>query len=132
MKEAISKKQLRKFGLLIGIGFPILIGWLLPTLTGHELIEWTLGVGVTSTLVSLLKPKLLCFPYLLCREMLGTLNSISISILLSIAYLFLIIPISLLTKLLGYDPLKRKFNEKNSYKEQKHQYKPISQRPYKS
>ena len=31
-KETISKKQLRKFGLLIGFGFPILIGWLLPVL----------------------------------------------------------------------------------------------------
>ena len=32
MKETISKKQLRDFGLLIGFGFPILIGWLLPAL----------------------------------------------------------------------------------------------------
>ena len=126
MKEAISKKQLREFGLLIGFGFPILINWLLPSLTGHELRAWSLGVGVTSTLVGFFKPKLLYFPYLLCRETWRTFNSLAMNILLSMTYLFLITPISLIAKLLGYDPLKRKFNETNSYREPKHKYQTIS------
>ena len=36
MKDTVTKKQLREFGLLIGFGFPILIGWLLPSIFGHE------------------------------------------------------------------------------------------------
>ena len=46
MKETISKKQLRDFGLLIGLGFPILIGWLIPLLFGHEFRTWTMWIGV--------------------------------------------------------------------------------------
>jgi len=122
MKETISKKQLREFGLLIGFGFPLLIGWLLPVLAGHGFSAWTLGVGVISTSIGFLKPKLLCLPYLFCREIWSNFNSLLMNILLSVTYLFLIIPISLATKLLGYDPLKRKLNETNSYRELKHQY----------
>ena len=125
MKETISKKQLRKFGLLIGFGFPMLIGWLLPVLFGYDLRVWTLGVGITITLVGFLIPKQLYFPYLFCREICSNFNSLSMNIILSITYLLLIIPISLIAKILGYNPLKRKFNEANSYRETKHKHQII-------
>ena len=35
MKKIISKNELRDFGLLIGLAFPTLIGWLIPLITGH-------------------------------------------------------------------------------------------------
>jgi len=124
MKETISRKQLREFGLHIGFGFPILIGWLIPAIAGHGFREWTLGVGITSMLVGLLKPRLLCIPYLLYKEIWNTFYSPSMTILLSITYLFLIIPISLIIKLLGYDPLKRKLNDTNSYREPKQRTTP--------
>ena len=42
-----SKKQLRKFGLLVGFLFPFLIGWLLPTIFDHEIRLWTIYLGLT-------------------------------------------------------------------------------------
>ena len=45
MQEIISKKELQEFGLLIGIGFPLFIGLLIPTLTGHGFKAWTLWIG---------------------------------------------------------------------------------------
>ena len=57
MKETISKKQLRDFGFLIGLGFPILIGWLIPALTGHGLRVWTLWVGFPGLIIGLTSPR---------------------------------------------------------------------------
>ena len=59
----ISKKQLREFGLLIGFGFPILIGWLLPSLFGHEFRAWTLWVGFPGLILGLVAPWLLYYHY---------------------------------------------------------------------
>ena len=46
MKESISKKQLREFGLLIGLGIPIVIGWGIPAIGGHMFRFWTLWIGI--------------------------------------------------------------------------------------
>ena len=63
MKETITKKQLLEFGLLIGFGFPILIGWLLPSIFGHEFRAWTLWIGVPGLILGLTAPRLLYYPY---------------------------------------------------------------------
>ena len=59
MKESISKKQLREFGFLIGFGFPIIIGWILPGIGGHPFRLWPLLVGVPSLIIGIIKPYLL-------------------------------------------------------------------------
>ena len=59
MKEIISKKKLLEFGLLIGFGFPLLIGWLIPALTGHGFRAWTLWVGFLGLLIEMTSPLLL-------------------------------------------------------------------------
>jgi len=46
MKNNVSNKQLRDFGLLIGFGFPLIIGWFIPYVTGHEFRIWSLLVGL--------------------------------------------------------------------------------------
>ena len=63
MKESITKKQLREFGLLIGIAFPILIGWILPATAGHGFKIWTLWVGLPGLILGLTAPGLLFLPY---------------------------------------------------------------------
>ena len=42
----ITKKQLREFGLVIGFGFPIIIGWIIPFLSGHSFRAWSLYLGL--------------------------------------------------------------------------------------
>ena len=63
MRTSISKKQLRQFGFLIGFGFPILIGWLIPVITGHLFRSWSLWVGCPALILGILKPSLLSYPY---------------------------------------------------------------------
>ena len=105
MNKFIDKRQLIEFGLLIGFGFPLLIGWLLPTILGHPFRLWTLSVSLFSVFSLLWKPTLLRYPYrfwMALGHILGWLNS---RILLSIIFIFMVIPISIIMKTLGHDPL---------------------------
>ena len=63
MKEIISKKQLRDFGLFIGFGFPLLIGWLLPAIVGHRFRPWTLLIGLLAFIFGITSPRMLYYPY---------------------------------------------------------------------
>jgi len=56
MQEEISKKQLREFGLLLGLGYPIIIGWLIPAIWGHFFKSWTLWIGIPSLILGVFSP----------------------------------------------------------------------------
>ena len=119
MKETISKKQLREFGFLIGIGFPLLIGWLLPAIAGHGLKAWTFLIGVPSFIIGFTAPRLLHYPFkgwMLLGHALGWLNS---KIILSLVFIFVLQPISLIMRLTGYDPLKVRRKGEKTYRENK-------------
>ena len=117
MKETISKKQLREFGLFIGFGFPILIGWLLPSLFKHEFRVWTLWVGIPGLILGLTAPRLLHYPYkgwMVLGHALGWVNS---HIILGLVFIFVLQPIAFIMRLTGYDPLRRRRKGEKSYRE---------------
>ena len=117
MNEIISKKQLREFGLLIGFGFPILLGWLLPSLFGHGLRAWTLWVGVPGLILGLTAPRLLKYPYkgwITLGHVLGWVNS---HIILGLVFIFVLQPIAYIMRLTGYDPLRRRRKGEKTYRE---------------
>ena len=53
-KKQISKKMLKDFGILIGLGFPLIIGFIIPFISGHSFRIWTLFFGITSLILSYL------------------------------------------------------------------------------
>ena len=117
MKETISRKQLREFGLLVGLGFPLLIGWLLPSLFGHEFRAWTLWVGIPGLALSLTVPRLLHYPYkgwMVLGHSLGWINS---HIILGLIFIVVLQPIAYVMRLRGYDPLRRRQKGGKSYRE---------------
>ena len=117
MKTSISKKQLRQFGFLLGFGFPIIIGWLIPTITGHLFRSWTLWVGCPALILGILKPSLLSYPYkgwMALGLALGWINS---KLILGLVYLIILQPIAILMKIFGYDPLRKKKSNLISYRE---------------
>ena len=123
MKEIIPKKQLREFGLLIGFGIPILMGWLIPLMFGHQFRTWTLWIGVPGLLIGLSAPRLLYFPYkgwIALGYFLGWINS---HIILGLVFILVLQPIAFIMRLTGYDPLKTKRKGEKTYREnsQKHQ-----------
>ena len=123
MQEILSKKKLREFGLLIGFGFPLLIGWLIPALTGHGFREWTLWVGFLGLIIGLTSPRLLYYPYKFWMKlgvMLGWVNS---RIILGLVFIIVLLPISFVMRLIGYDPLRTKPKEVKTYREDRKNYK---------
>ena len=108
MKDTISKKQLREFGLLIGFGFPIFIGWLLPSIFGLEFRVWTLWIGIIGLIFGLTAPRLLHYPYkgwIALGHALGWINS---KIILGLIFILVLQPIAYIMRLKGYDPLRRR------------------------
>ena len=119
MRETITKKQLRDFGLVIGFGFPLLIGWLLPLLAGHEFSSWTLWVGGAALLLGLISPKLLFYPYkiwMLLGNVLGWFNS---KFIFTIVFIIVLQPIAFVMRLIGYDPLRTKRNGEKTFREKR-------------
>ena len=119
MKNHISKKTLREFGLLIGFIFPFLIGWILPLIGGHSFRTWTLFISVPSIILAFTKPILLLYPYrawMKLGHILGWLNS---RIILGLVFLFVLQPIAFIMRIFGHDPLRTKKLVQKSYRENK-------------
>ena len=119
MIKIVSKKQLREFGYLIGIGFPLILGLIIPTLTGHGFREWSLWIGIPALLLGIFQPRLLLYPYkawMALGLILGWINS---RIILGLVFLIILLPIAFFMKCGGYDPLRQKPVKGNSYRERK-------------
>ena len=118
----VSKKQLREFGTLLGIVFPVVFGWLIPTLKGHDEPIWPFVIGIPSLMLGLIAPRVLQWPYQCWMKLGHILGWINGHLILGAVFLFVLQPIAYLMRLTGYDPLKRKRTGLKSYREQpKHQ-----------
>ena len=76
--EKIFDDTLRKFSYITGIGIPLIIGWLLPKLTGHEFRSWTLFIGLPILIIGFFAPNKLLYPYKVWMKIghiLGWINS---------------------------------------------------------
>ena len=99
MKKNITTKKLREFGILIGFGFPFLIGWLIPFTSGHDFRIWTLWIGLPNLLIGFIKPYLLFYPYKFWMKIgliLGWLNS---RLILSLVFILILLPIAMIMKI---------------------------------
>ena len=117
MDKKISKKQLRDFGFLIGFGFPLIIGWLIPAIGGHSFRGWTLYISIPILILGILRPLLLLKFYkfwIRLGYLLGWVNS---RIILGLIFILVLQPIALFMKLFSYDPLRKKKNNNVTYRE---------------
>ena len=119
MKELISKKELKEFGYIIAFGFPLLIGIIIPLVTGHSLKLWTLFISIIFLILGIFKPRLLFYPYKLWMGIGDFLGFINSGIILWLVYIFVLIPIAFAMRLFGYDPLKQKTKNLKTFKEYK-------------
>ena len=123
MKDAISKKQLREFGLLIGFGFPLLVGFFLPALTGHGFRIWTLWIGVPGLILGIAAPRLLHYPYKSWMALGYSLGWINSHLILGLVFIFVLQPIAYIMRLTGYDPLRRRGKGEKTYRENRQDHK---------
>ena len=122
MNTKISKKELFKFGITFGITLPIFFGILIPILFNHNFKYWTFLVGIIFIIIANLSPKILLYPYkfwMKFGEILGWINS---RIILAFVFIFVLLPIALIMKFRGYDPLRIKSISPKTYKVNKKDY----------
>ena len=118
MKDKINQKLLRDFGILLGIAFPFLIGWIFPIIYGHDFKLWTLCIGIPSLIIGIIYPKLLYYPYRIWIKIGDILGYINSHVILGIVFFIVLLPISIVMKLFGYDPLriKKKVRKLKTYR----------------
>ena len=112
-----TTRQLRNFGLLIAIGFPLILGWLVPMLRGQSFHIWTLWIAIPSFILSIGAPHMLSTPYqgwIRLGHAMGWLNS---QIILGLVFVIVLQPIAAVMRLTGYDPLRRRPTSTKSYRE---------------
>ena len=123
MQKNISEKQLREFGLLLGFGFPFLIGWLLPVTAGDGFKTWTIWVGIPGLILALIAPSALYYPYQVWMALGQALGWVNSHLILGLVFLVVLQPIASIMRLTGYDPLRRKRQGKNTYRENRQGHK---------
>lgn len=123
MDNYIKKKELRDFSLIFGIGLPVIVGVILPLIYGHTFRAWTLWIGILSICLGIFKPRILTYPYkawMAIGHFLGKINS---RIILGLVFILVVQPIAIIMKIFKYDPLRKKFEKKKSYREIKKYHK---------
>lgn len=120
MTDTPTKKQLKEFGYLIGFGLPILIGWLIPSLTGDGFRAWTLWIGIPALILGLVAPALLKQPFRAWMALGHALGWVNSHIILGLVFIVVLQPIAYVMRLFGHDPLRRqKDNGGKSYREER-------------
>ncbi len=115
--QNIPKKILREFGLVMGFGLPLIIGFFIPFLLGHSFKLWTIWLGIIFIITGIIRPQLLFFSYKVWMNFGNILTSINSRIIFGFVFFFLLIPISYIMFLIGHDPLRKRFNKNSSYRE---------------
>ena len=122
--EIITKKRLQRFGLFIGLGISLIFGFIIPIILG-DFILWPFWIGFLFLIFSLLKPRLLFFPYKLFTKILSIFGILRSPIILGFIFIVFFTPIALFARMFGYDPLRQnsKRKRKSSYKEINNKHK---------
>ena len=113
----ITKKKLRDFGLILGLGIPFFIGIVIPFITGHSFRISTVLVGLIFLFFGIFCPKYLRYIYVLWIKIGNILGFINTHIILGLIFIVILQPIAFLARLLCYDPLRKKFKKISSYAE---------------
>ena len=116
--EIITKKRLQRFGHFIGLGIPLIFGFIIPIIL-DDFIIWPFWIGFLFLIFSLLKPRILFYPYKLFTKIISIFDILRSPIILGFIFIVFITPIALFARRFGYDPLRQnsKRKRKSSYKE---------------
>ena len=116
MKGYLAKKELRLFGLIIGVVIPFVLRWIIPLLGVFRLNTWAIIVLSHSIILCLIFSKFLSYHYKLCLEIIFIANYSITFIIFSLIFIGVITPISFLMKLFKYDPLRQIKSKNITYK----------------
>jgi hypothetical protein len=108
--ETISIKQLRQFGFLVGGIFAGIFGLLLPLIKHRPLPLVPLSIGIVLVVLGLTAPVVLRPVYRFWMAIGGILGKVNGTILLTIIYFLFFVPLGIVKRLKGKDPMCRGFD----------------------
>jgi hypothetical protein len=108
--DRAERNELRRFGVLGGLAIAVVPGLVIAWLRDHPLPVWPWAAGAALALCGTLYPAALKYPYALWNalgRMLGRINS---HLVLAVLFYLVVTPMGLMMRLLGRDPMARKFD----------------------
>lgn len=106
----IDNKGLRNFGLVFGLILTILFGLLLPWLLDHRFPYWPWYVAAPVWLLAAFIPAALLPFYRFWMKLGAVLGWINTRIILGIVFFIVVFPISLMMRMFGNDPMRRRID----------------------
>jgi hypothetical protein len=103
-----DSRELRHFGLVLG-GLIVAIFAGLPLLRRHVILGWPWLIAAALWVLALIAPAVLSYlhrGWTRLGEALGWLNT---RVILSLLYIIVVVPIGVVMRLFGRDPMKRKY-----------------------
>ncbi len=123
MVKNISKKKLRDFGLIIGFFPTIMIGWIIPAVSGNSFRPSLFFFAIPFVFLAFFKPRLLFYPYIFWMYIGNILGKFNSFLILGFIFFMVLQPLAIIMKIRSYDPLRIKKKNQNSYKEFKKNFK---------
>ena len=115
--EKLDKKGYRKFGLTTGLILAILFGLLLPWVFGFNYPKWPWIIAGVLAFLALIIPIALQPVYIGWMKFGNVMNWINTRIILGVLFYGMFLPIGLIMRLFGKDPMHRKLsNDISSYR----------------
>lgn len=116
-KKILTKKDLRKFGFLVGGIFIVLFGIILPILKNRGFVPWPYIVAVCFILPALVYPMSLKYVYKIWMRIGHILGFVNTRIIAAIMFVFIFTPVGLFMRLIRRDILDRKLDQgRTSYR----------------
>ena len=105
----------REFGLIVGAVFALLGGWWLYRQQWPTVATVFASLGATLILLGAVYPRSLVYPNKAWMGLAKLLSLVTTPIILAIVYFVIVMPIGVLKKLFGSDPLRRRAAPSVSY-----------------
>ena len=112
--STVDRNSLRNFAWLVATVLAVVFGALLPWFRGRPVPEWPWVAGSVMFLWGWLHPRSLRGPFSLWMLVAKGLASVNNGIVLAIVFFGLIWPLGAVLRVLGRDPLARRFKGKTS------------------
>ena len=109
--EELDAAGLRKFAFILATAFVALFAGI-PWLRHHDVSTWPFVVAGVLVALALVAPRLLRFVYIPWMKLGSALGYVNTRIILTLFFIVVVLPLALLVRVLGKDPLARTFDKK--------------------
>lgn len=123
-EQKLSEKELRNFGLMFGGIIAVIFGLFFPLVFNSNWWKWPWLIGITFAVWGLVLPSTLQLFYNAWMKFGLMMNWIMTRVILGIVFYLVVLPIGLIMKLVGKDPLSRNLNENQTYRVESKNYSP--------